>query len=160
MSSSQGCPLLLQGNRDLANSGLCKNQTIKDGGEKEPIHIFLSSKFQDLDVKDKVLADRNFIRVVKQRWGFAEAGSRKTAGAASGWAAACGHEWGGQRNRTPGANAHSRSHRTPLLWACLPGVSCCSRLWKLGVASMSHSLLHFTYLHSQHHTDVVVKFCT
>lgn len=126
----------------------------------EGTHIFLSSKFQDLGVKDKVLVDRNFIRMVRQRWGFAEAGSRKTAGTASGWAAAHGSEWGGQRNRTPGANAHRRSHRAPLLWAWLPGFSCCSLLWKVGVASMSHSLLHFTYLHSQHHMDAVVRFCT
>lgn len=71
-----------------------------------------------------------------------------------------GREGRGRRSTTTGANnAHSRSHRAPLLWACLPDISCCSLLWKLGVASMFYGLLHFTHLHNQHHMDAVAKFC-
>lgn len=60
----------------------------------EGTHIFLSSQFQALGLKDKVRVDRSFIRVVRQKGCFARL-EQLVAGTA-----AHGCEQGGQRSRS------------------------------------------------------------
>lgn len=150
MQSCQGWPLLPQGNWGLATLDLCKNQTIRGGGGKEPAcFIFIVSGSR---CEGQSLGGQEFLRSGKAEGTLCCGRKQREITLRMklpGWAAA---DWwdpmGEQDHRCQCTAGPQDSVLSP----------CCSQLWKLGVSLLT-SWPFAVHIPPLHLMDTVAKSC-